>query len=203
MTAAADLPASGNPFSARQIRPGAIPYRFATGVAVDALLAALRQPGFRGQIIGPHGSGKSTLLATLLPMLEAAGLPTHLATLHDGQRQLPPELQQVHELAAGTLVVVDGYEQLSRWSRARLGRLCRRHGLGLLVTAHQDVGFADFFRTTTDLELAQAVVDCLLGADRTPIAPEEIAERFAQCDGNLREVLFALYDLYEQRQRRG
>lgn len=196
------LPAAANPFSARQIRPGALPYRFPADVTPETLLARLQQQAFRGQILGPHGSGKSTLLATLLPALEAAGVPTFLSTLHDGQRRLPPELQQLPRLAAGTLLIVDGYEQLSRWSRLRLDRLCRRGGLGLLVTAHRDAGLPTLFQTHTDVPLAQTMVDTLLGAERSRITPEEVAERFSRHAGNLREVFFDLYDLYETRRPR-
>jgi hypothetical protein len=199
VSASDGLPACLNPFSARQIRPGALAYRFPEEVTPATLLAQLRQQAWRGQIVGPHGSGKSTLLATLVPALDAAGIPTEMVTLHDGQRRLPPELQQAHRLVAGTVVIVDGYEQLSFWSRLRLDRHCRRCRLGLLVTTHRNAGLPELFRTVTDAHLARTLVEQLLGDERVRITQEEISERFVHHQGNLREVLFDLYDLYEQR----
>ena len=61
-----------------------------------------------------------------------------------------------------TLIVVDGYEQLSRWNRWRLRRYCRRKGLGLLITAHADMGLPWLYRTQCDQAIALAVVERLL-----------------------------------------
>jgi hypothetical protein len=199
VNATSDSAPTDNPFSARHIRPGAIPYRFPPGQDVDMLVHRLEANQWRAQIVGPHGSGKSTLLASLLPAVQRAGKPALLVTLHDGQRALPAALADGEEFAAKPLVAVDGYEQLSRWSRIRLDRLCRRHDLGLLVTTHHPVRLPELARTATDPQLAQSLVAELLGGRGDLIAPEEIAERFTAHQGNLRELLFDLYDLYEQR----
>ncbi|MBI3839890.1 MAG: hypothetical protein HY288_18355, partial [Planctomycetia bacterium] len=62
----------------------------------------------------------------------------------------------------------------------------------------RDVGFPTLFRTGPSLEVAQAVVDRLLPAGEIAISPGAVAASFTQCQGNLRETLFALYDQYEK-----
>ena len=191
-----------NPFSAARVRPGASDFLFPAGEDAAALIARLENGGWRGQIVGPHGSGKSTLLVALRTVLEAHGRQTLLITLHDGERRLPIDLRQSLELTAGAIVIIDGYEQLGWWSRRQLRRLCDRRRFGLLVTAHQTVGLPVVASTSTSPELAQHIVDRLLPADSpgdSPIRHADVAERFALHGGNLREMLFDLYDLYESR----
>ena len=102
-----------------------------------------------------------------------------------------------------TQIVVDGYEQLSWLQRTWLKWQCRRRGAGLLVTAHDDLGLPPLWQTETNAELAQRVVACLLGEREAGwLSADQVERLFATYRGNLREVLFALYDLYEQHQRR-
>jgi hypothetical protein len=187
-----------NPFSTRRVRPGAIPYIFPPGQDVRALVDRLRQSGWWGEIVGPHGSGKSTLLATLITAVECAGRTIIMVELHDGQRCFPLKLYELR-LRCPAMLVVDGYEQLSRWNRWRLKRSCRRHGVGLVVTAHKSVGFPELCRTTATPELARRIVAKLLGGSTGPFSPDEVAEVLARRRGDLREMLFDLYDFYEQR----
>ena len=194
---------AANPFSTRCVRPGTIDYRFPAGHGADQLLARLEQNGWQGQIVGPHGSGKSALVATLQEALEKQGRATLLVELHDAQRRLPVSRRRMRELAAGTVVIVDGYEQLGQWSRSGLRRFCRRKGLGLVVTSHRSVAFPDLFRTTVSVPLARNLVERLLGNEASLIAPGEVDERFEVHRGDLREMLFDLYDLYEKRRRGG
>jgi hypothetical protein len=188
-----------NPFSTRHVRPGAIDYHFPAGQDADRLVERLRGNGWRGQIVGPHGSGKSALVATIKKSLERAGQPTLLIELHDRQRRLPVSSGRLRNLARGTVVIVDGYEQLASWRRFVLKRFCRRQGLGLLVTAHRSMGLPDLTRTTTSVALAGRLVAQLLSQHPSMVAPEEIHHRFHRHRGNLREVLFDLYDLFEMR----
>ena len=102
-----------------------------------------------------------------------------------------------------TQILVDGYEQLGWLQRTWLKWQCRRRGAGLLVTAHDDVGLPPLWQTETSAELTQRVVARLLGESDAEWLDEDHVERLlATQRGNLREVLFALYDLYEQHQRR-
>jgi hypothetical protein len=187
-----------NPFATRFVRPGAVPYFFPPGESAATLAGRLRETGWWGQVVGPHGSGKSTLLAALLPELRRAGLEPLVATLHDGQRRLPGEVWRA-EWRAATVVVVDGYEQLSGWQRFRLKRRCRRYGCGLLVTSHGTVGLAELYRTPVAEETAERVVEFLLARSEQAVTPEEVRGRLSARAGNLREALFDLYDLHELR----
>lgn len=192
-----------NPFCSRRVRPGAIPFLFPVGQSAAALVERLRASDWRGQIIGPHGSGKSSLLAALAPAIKERGRCVVLVELHDGQRRLPrdfpPSAGFDWATEVPTQIVVDGYEQLGRASRLWLGRFCRRRRCGLLVTAHADVGLPELYRITPDLSLAARVLDYLQRGYPPHATAEDLAERFARHGGNLREVLFDLYDVYQQR----
>jgi hypothetical protein len=194
-----DEAGQGNPFSARRLYPGANPYVFPPGHDVATLLARLRANGWWGQILGAHGSGKSSLLATLIPAIGQAGRQVRLVELHDGQRKLPPEIHRSDAIGPESVLVVDGYEQLSRWSRLRTRRYCRRLPCGLIVTAHAPVGLPDLFRTSPTLQVVQEVVGRLLQGRPIPWSVQELSDRFERHQGNVRELLFELYDLYEER----
>jgi hypothetical protein len=210
-----------NPYATRWVRPGATPYFFpqdshATSVETAQLLEKLRASGWRGAIVGPHGSGKSTLLATVVPAIEQSGIPVQLLALHDGQRRLPPVVlrdirQHVEDMQAPCrqiceyprgLMIVDGYEQLGWWARRRLSALCRRCGWGLLITAHSNLSAGDIpllFHTVANLATVQYLVDYILPPHGGVIFPDDVAAAFTAHAGNVRETLFALYDLFEQR----
>ncbi|MBX9787979.1 MAG: hypothetical protein K2Y37_03610 [Pirellulales bacterium] len=219
---AAALPAR-NPFAASRLAPGQIAYLFPPGDDLPALVSRLEQFGGQGQIVGPHGSGKSTLLAMLAADLRAAGHRVALIELHDGQRRLPAgwvaetsgnkrrviesNTTDVHDGAVcrsrlpDTLVFVDGYEQLGWLARWQLKRRRRRCGWGLVVTSHEPAGWPTLALTRVDRDVAQAVVAAL--ASGFPLRPsaDDVAAAFGRCGGDLREMLFDLYDRYEARQR--
>jgi energy-coupling factor transporter ATP-binding protein EcfA2 len=188
-----------NPFCTRRIRPGALPYLFPPGKDLETILKRLRGAAGWGEIIGPHGSGKSTLLAGLIPLLQAEGWQVERIDLHDGQRRLPVDLRQIPETETPLLLVVDGYEQLGSLSRFHLKRHCRRRGWGLIVTAHRSAGLPELCNTAATLEQANRVVEELLKNSEYTVSRQDIADRYARCQGNLREMLFELYDLFERR----
>jgi hypothetical protein len=188
-----------NPFCTRRVRPGAIPFLFPAGQNVETLVQRLQEHGWWGEIVGGHGSGKSALLATLIPQIELAGRCTVFVELHDGQRRLPIDLNRDSRLRPPIVLIVDGYEQLSRWRQFLLKRDCRRRGLGLLVTAHASVGLPDLCRTAPTPELAERIVGQLMAGSSPPCTASELAASFASHHGNVRETLFDLYDLYEKR----
>ena len=197
-------PPFDNPFCTRRVRPGAIPFHFPAGDSAEQLLERLRANQWRGALIGPHGSGKSTLLATLEPHLVKNGREIQRLTLRDQQRWMPKAFARHKTLNERTLVIVDGYEQLNYLARLFLGWKCTRPGSGLLVTAHKPIKkMPEVFRTAPSLDLAQLLTRELLSGcdDRIEITAAEIASAFAQHQENLRETLFALYDLYEARKK--
>ncbi|MCE9553925.1 MAG: hypothetical protein K8T91_11195 [Planctomycetes bacterium] len=192
-----------NPFAVSAVRPGVIPFIFPAGTAAIDLIDALEdQHHWRGQIIGPHGSGKSTLLAALIPELEADGRRVLLYTLRDGQHSLPEGLRDAPQDKQPTILIIDGYEQLKLTSRWCLRLVCRLRGWALLVTAHRDMGLPTLCQTSVNRELATTIVDRLLKKEtgRT-IDPAVIDAALARHDGNLRCVLFELYDEFERGRR--
>ena len=210
-----------NPFSTRAVRPGAIRFRFPSTFGPDDLLRRLADHRWWGEIIGPHGSGKTTLLETLIPHLEQAGRQLVQFELHAGRSSLQPkrrgpasaaeqegESQDTQPAAlrwnARTLVIVDGYEQLGWIGRWLLKMRCRRWRSGLLVTTHQPTGLPQLFQTSVTRELTRELVQSLLPHGCRILDAADIdrcfdRHRFDPHSGNLRETLFALYDVYEER----
>jgi len=186
-----------NPFSSRFVRPGAMEFLFPSGTTPASLVDAFLAGNRCGQIVGPHGSGKSTLLAALERELARREIPIAHVELHDGERRLP----NFAPPSMGGVIIVDGYEQLGWWARRKLRRLRSDHGLGLLVTTHCSAGFATLYETTTTPQLAEQLTGRLLGEQQssTGLAPAEIRQAYEHARGNLRELFFRLYDLYESR----
>ncbi len=187
-----------NPFSSQAVRPGAIPFLSAGCLEadLDELVSRLHQNRGWGQIVGPHGSGKSTLLAALVPELEVASYHIQAVALRDGQRRLPGHFPDFS--LAKSVVIVDGYEQLGRLARWRLKKACRRHDHGLLVTSHAPVGLPTLLETRVTVAVAKSIVERLLTDRDFSVDDAEIANLLEKHGGNLRDVLFDLYDRYEQ-----
>lgn len=193
-------PSDSNPFATRFVRPGAVPYVFPPGCDAAQLVAQLRAHSWWGQVVGRHGSGKSTLLATLLPHLTAADRHVEYVRVRPYEPGWPGDRQRWQQWTERTQVVVDGYEQLGWWQRWLLRRACRRQRAGLLVSVHRPRRFPVLWTTETSESLAQAVVAQLLpAAHRHRITPDDVRAAFAAHAGDLRETLFALYDVYEER----
>ncbi len=194
-----------NPFRARCLRPGVLPYEFQDDQSYATLVDRLLGQGSVGQIIGPHGSGKSTLLLGLELELKRRGYRPQLARLPSGARQLPWSWRRIAASPAGTVLLVDGFEQLTRVRRqlVRCYAALDRH-VGWLVTSHTDCGWGTIYQTRVTAPIAQGVIDRLLAAncasDRCrPVIPAQLVEHLLhEHERNLREVLFSLYDWYEQ-----
>lgn len=183
--------AAHNPFAAARFAPGALPW---LGDDVDGMLARVCVSGSRHQILGPRGSGKSTLLCELERRARRAGW--RVARVR-GSRGLAG-------LEGGELWLVDEYEELSRWERwcvAQRPRLPASGGrAALVVTAHRDAGFPTLCERAVSAEVARGVVERLLAGQGDFAAPSEadLALALWRHSGNLREVLFELYDQVER-----
>ena len=188
-----------NPFASRNIRPGAQTFLFPPGTSAETLVAKLAEHHWWGEIVGQHGSGKSTLLESLKPPLEGAGRQLESFALRAEQVILPRE-PKLHPWGPRTLVIVDGYEQLTWWQRFRLRSTCRRRRAGLLITTHRPQGLPNLWTTSPTAELAWHVVQRL--QQQAPwqlITQDDVQHYFAQNQGDLRETLFSLYDVFERR----
>lgn len=192
-----DAAGSSNPFATRFTRPGAMEFLFSAGESVDNLVVRLRENAWQGEIVGPHGAGKSTLLATLVPSLISAGRTIVQATLRQGEASLPDALNDWRTWTSATQVIVDGYEQLNWWSRSKLARRVRDRQAGLLVTSHASTGLPTLMNVVPRFEAAEQIVRQLV-PDQALITRDDIERTFRACDGNIREMLFQLYDRYQE-----
>jgi hypothetical protein len=194
---------TSNPFATRYVRPGSLPFYFPEEEqeTVEGLLNRLQARGWWGEIVGPHGSGKTTLLVQLLNAARGAGTQAALFSLHDGQRRLPRDWQA--GIVSASFAAIDGYEQLGAWARWQLKRFCRRHARGLLVTAHAPTGLPTLYRTHPSPATARKVVQQLLPVGALLPSDDELLHLFDVFHGNMREILFALYDHYEPHGRAG
>lgn len=187
-----------NPFATRWTRPGACPFLLPAKTSIEDLVDQLQQQQGWGQIVGPHGCGKSTLIESLKPILEIRGEQLASYCLHQGQRHLPMKWTDC-SLQKATQVIVDGFEQLSKLSRYRLKRYCRKFNKGLLVTTHQTLGIANLISLQPDIRTALRIVTYLQRNHVEVIHAEDVHRHYQDHPQNLRELLFSLYDLFEQR----
>lgn len=188
---------ASNPFSASFTQPGEVPFCFGPGESVEALVEKVRSTQAT-QITGPHGSGKSTLLAALMHSLKRNRFSIEHHILRDNQSRLTLESGMP---ASNSVFIVDGYEQLSIWSRWRLSRHIRRFDRKLIVTAHRDVGFTTLYETRVNPEIVRRVVSQLVG-DAHDYNSRELIEKLLEKHGqNLREMLFELFDIWRSQSR--
>lgn len=200
-----------NPFSARHHLPGALPWLPVAGAADPSRLHGDLLARRAGEIIGPEGTGKSTLLRVLEGLARARGHEVLRISLRYGQR-LPPAAALrfcLRRPATGAgadagprLLLVDSAEQLAAPARLLLRGLCAATGTTLLFTGHTPLGLPLLWRTHATGALARGVVEALLSASPSAprlVAPDEAEPALLQTGGNLREALFLLYDLHEQR----
>jgi hypothetical protein len=188
-----------NPFSTRFVRPGAIPFHFRDGESAEQLVENLQQNHWQGEIIGPHGTGKSTLLESLKPFIEIAGR----SIVHIRLTAERPSLKAA-ELFGGvwnakTLIIIDGYEQLHIFARCILAARRRISGAGMLITAHEPTGFPPLYQTRADEPIFSDLVELLVRETHSTITRAEAAQALQASNGNVRDALFRLYDLYESR----
>ena len=187
-----------NPFCSRRIKPGAIPFYFPEGISNQTLVEILCLHSWCGQIIGPHGSGKSTLLASLLPEVEKCGRRIVHLELQDGVRALPLSDEDFASMDEKTQLAIDGYEQLSYWERRKIRRKSEKQKFGVIVLGHEPLEYPPLYQTSRELSTAKLIVSRLLENTIVRIPDSVVEEHFRQNNGNLREMLFSLYDVYEE-----
>lgn len=221
-----------NPFATRYVSPGMVPWIHAPEQSLEQLRQKfLVEFCGRAAVVGPHGSGKSTLLEHLVPLLgtvihrEAAGKPLPLAPSASGfGDSTEPQLQRpilwislrrggrpARRVALsckawrrGSLLVIDGFEQLPMLAQWLTRSASRGQGMGLLVTSHARTGLKTLLEPPhPSVTLAQQVVaQACRNADMS--IPAELVDRqllenlLREEKGNLREVLMRLYDIAHQ-----
>ena len=120
-------------------------------------------------------------------------------TLRAGESRLPVSGADLKTWGPTTLLIVDGYEQLGGWTRTLIHRICKGQGCGLLVTSHEPTGLPLLAQTAPSLEMTQAIVREIQPCAPLRIHDHDVQLSFQKHHGNIREVFFELYDLYEQR----
>ncbi len=152
----------------------------------------------RAALVGPEGSGKTTLLEDLEERLAAEGWTfLSLRLSRDRRRLSEDEWARLATTTGDTLVTVDGVEQLRWWQRRRLERLSQQAG-GLLVTSHQPGRLPTLHQHRTSPELLEMLVAELVGSETAASLEPELVRLFADHDGNLRDCLRSLYDLWSE-----
>jgi len=171
-----------------------------------------------GLIVGPHGSGKTTLLYTLMPFLVSVFQSDGQAQVRRMQFTMPlvntpwsrfrHARESIHaavdclrDLQPGSLLVIDGVEQLRSRDLRSLVRKVQRRGVFLLATSHTRVArLSVLHQTAVDVMLVRLLADRLL-EDASP-SLVEIVSRELQCRDlngctNVRDLWFELYDIVQ------
>ena len=209
-----------NPFSTRKTSPGQIPF-FAGDYVIsrheyedrfyDDLYDSLQKTAYRSQVVGSHGTGKTTFLISFVRFLERQDHIVIHFTLHDGQRTITRKFWEWHNILVAQyksgdidnvpIAVIDGYEQLSLEQKIRLRMSCRKKRCGLLITTHTPAwNLPVLLRTEPTYQTLQSIVRHLF-RDVTDVEPPDhllCSSLFDRHQGNIRNVLFDLYDQYEE-----
>lgn len=165
---------------------------------------------YRAQIIGDHGTGKTSLIFDFCAILVQKGCKINRVSLHDRQRRLPAEFWwQQKRLAENiengnsshcSVAVIDGYEQLSFLEKMKVRSIFRQGKAGLLITAHKPAfQIPLLFQTQGTWETLTVILERLF-RDQEGIKPPShdlCRELLDRHQGNIRNVLFDLYDFYE------
>jgi len=195
--------AQRNPFATRSVRPGVLKFRFFDEHSLEGLFDRLQQLHWTGEIVGRHGSGKSALAHSFIPMFTQAGRDVKLYTMHPNESRLPVSGTDLQTWSKNTQVIIDGYEQLGGWTRTLVSRVCRKEGCGLLITTHEPTGLPTLYRTESRLESIQQLVREMQTNGHRRVSDSDVAYSFERQGGNVREVFFELYDVFERRRGGG
>lgn len=196
---------SVNPFATRFTRPGRIVPLDAEGRPVElaTLLGRLDELGGRAAIQGAHGSGKSTLLVRLH---EEAACQGRLSVVHrlgvGPWRDAAASVAAVIRAPSASLVCVDSWERLGRMAGSATRLVALQRGCRLLVTSHGPTGLPVLLRCDPTAATLEAIVRQLPEASvwlGPVIGDDDIRDAWARHKPNLREALFHLYDLFEER----
>jgi hypothetical protein len=185
-----------NPFASRHIE--SLPYQF-TALSLNAVMERLAAQRYRGAIIGPCGSGKTTLLETIGHWLEQTGFCCRYLYLKKGGRPVytpPAEPLSVRD-AANTAFLIDGAEQLSRPAWYGLYFKIRAAG-AVVVTTHGKSLLPLLVQTQTSPALLHDLVRQLTGSTE-PIAEPAIVDLYRRHQGDIRQALRELYDVWAAR----
>ncbi len=182
--------ARDNPF--RVDRVDRVGYRL-QGATWEELLLRLAALDYRAAIVGRQGRGKTRLLEELSGRLAERGRRPVWLQLSRRNRRLDPEQHRtLQDLDAGSLLLVDGADELGRLAWRALARRSRA-AAGLVITAHTAGLLPTLIECTTTVGLLQEIVGELEAEGGRSLPP--LPTLFDRHQGNLRNALRELYDL--------
>jgi energy-coupling factor transporter ATP-binding protein EcfA2 len=177
-------------------RVHALEFRWPTGGA-EGLIARFVDLGRRAVIVGAEGSGKSTLLARLASAFEVAGSKVRRFAARPGEDAAARLRVLLREMEPRELLLLDGFDHLSRLARFGLLRRAAKSGIGLLATSHHaERALPTLIELAPTAELLEDLARELGGADIDELDFEAIHRRHG---GNLRTALRELYDVWAAR----
>lgn len=183
------LPARQNPFRTECLDRLAYD---AGDESLAAIVDRLKTMTFRAALVGPHGTGKSTCLRAIAGQLPTLGLSPLIHRL-DGDRPIP-SLWSLRQLAKqcnrSTVLILDGADHLPPIKARYICRATRSAG-GLIVTSHAPWHLPTLLTTRGYPELLTRLLNRLTGQ---ALSPDEAQSLLQSRDGNIREILFDLYD---------
>lgn len=197
----ATKPKFSNPFSAKRIVPGAMPFVRADRCP-DTYLSELatRFSRFKlGQVVGPHGCGKTTLVKAIIERM--GDVSARFIVVRN--RKLIETIQQSQDAAMQQVVVVDGLERIPLLHRVAFTRFAKsqKDRTRFIVTAHRKIfGWPLISELQPTFEQFSLVAGQLIrtsGAGRSEVALDEsvLRDAYTKADGNYRDAVMLLYDV--------
>lgn len=196
-----------NPFSSRFVQPGAIEYEFFGRCDIESLAGRfLDLHSRRGMIVGPHGSGKSTLVESLTKRIQLNDPDVPIVQQRLTRERGSKRCQRVgtHQWKRESIIILDGFEQVSLWSQLRIHTAVLRKRIRLLVTVHKPIRMFDLlWQTKIDDHAAEWLAQRLLGLSDQPefeiqlqslLSSEAWSLSRLRHGQNIRETLFDMYD---------
>lgn len=187
-----------NPFCTHWITPGSCDFCQRFDGEIKYVVQTFIDSGFRGQIVGPHGVGKSTLMHRISKQLDLEGLnPVQIKANFelggDSEKSLSAE---------NCIWVIDSFETLTRRQQMRVIKFTKRQRLGLLVTTHRQLSLPVITRLNPDIDHATSVVRNLQSRfGKVYLNDDDVRQLWAECSCDLRELLMACYDKWQERSR--
>jgi hypothetical protein len=189
---------ASNPYSVQRHGPGNLEYVFRCRGQREWLDRALVQSKWRVELIGQHGVGKSTLLATIGGWAGSRGLEVHRLRCSGDKPRLPLFFWR-RLPRRNAVVLLDGGERCPRLQLWLLAGITRRRGTGLVLTAHRPMGIGRPVRMKATKAQVLRIAESLRGRPLDEGEKQHIATLLRGHGGSAREVLFRLYDEWEDK----